>query len=160
MNHIKTISSILLMLFMVLMMVMLFLFRDSIIGFTSKGFQGQMAPEDHSLFTDSVNQMYNYTNGSETFNFTLFEFHANGCISCRKMKKVLAGIQDTHSKQIKVVTMNMTTPKGLQWGKFFGVVMIPTQIILDKSGKEIFRNTGFISKEDLLSRFEINNIIL
>jgi len=34
------------------------------------------------------------------------------------------------------------------------VEMIPTQIFLDASGKELFRHTGFFGKEDILAKWK------
>jgi thioredoxin 1 len=35
----------------------------------------------------------------------------------------------------------------------YGVQMIPTQIFYDANGKELFRRSGFIGKEDILARW-------
>lgn len=33
--------------------------------------------------------------------------------------------------------------------KYFGVAAIPTQVLLDKEGKEFFRHSGYYSTEEL-----------
>jgi thioredoxin 1 len=35
----------------------------------------------------------------------------------------------------------------------YDVMIIPTQILYDASGTELFRHEGFISKEDILAKF-------
>lgn len=37
--------------------------------------------------------------------------------------------------------------------KKYGVQMIPTQIFYDTEGQELFRRTGFIGKEDILTQW-------
>jgi thioredoxin 1 len=36
----------------------------------------------------------------------------------------------------------------------YGVRLIPTQIFLDKDGKEVFRHEGFFPKEDIVKVFK------
>ena len=38
--------------------------------------------------------------------------------------------------------------------KPFGIKLIPTQVFLDASGKELWRHEGFISKEDILAKWK------
>ena len=38
--------------------------------------------------------------------------------------------------------------------KKYDVEMIPTQIFFDADGKELFRHTGFFSKEDILAKWK------
>ena len=44
-------------------------------------------------------------------------------------------------------------PQNQQLMKFFGVSAIPTQILLDKTGVEYFRHSGYISFDDLNKQF-------
>ena len=37
--------------------------------------------------------------------------------------------------------------------KYYGIAVIPTQVLLDKQGKEFFRHSGFISTGDLETHF-------
>ena len=39
-------------------------------------------------------------------------------------------------------------------GKQFGIRVIPTQIFYDAAGKELWRHEGFISKADILAKWE------
>jgi thioredoxin 1 len=38
--------------------------------------------------------------------------------------------------------------------KYYGIAAIPTQVLLDKTGKEFFRHTGYLSTKELISHFE------
>lgn len=41
-----------------------------------------------------------------------------------------------------------------EWTTYFGIATIPTQIISDNNGHEVFRHTCFISAEDLRAVFK------
>ena len=137
------------MILMIAFVVSLFMLKDSLITFASKGMQHQLTPISQKIFADSIDQLYNYKKAGHHFQFTLLEFSGAGCSVCRKMQVELDELGQTHGQHVNIVFKQMTSPNGLQWGKYFGVVMIPTQIIMDNTGKEIFRNAGYISKEDL-----------
>lgn len=154
-NHrYKNLFAWIIMSLMMVLMIALFVFKDSLINYASKGMQHQITPISKGIFADSVAQLYNYTNTDKNYQYTLLEFNGAGCNVCRKMEKELDELNKTHGRRINIVIYQMTRPNGLQWGKYYGVVMIPTQIILDHTGKEIFRDTGFMSKEDLLKQME------
>jgi len=36
----------------------------------------------------------------------------------------------------------------------YGISLIPTQIFLDSSGKELFRHEGFLSEEDIVKKWK------
>ena len=38
-------------------------------------------------------------------------------------------------------------------GDQFGLKMIPTQILYDASGKEVFRHIGYFSHDDILAKY-------
>ena len=39
-------------------------------------------------------------------------------------------------------------------GKAFGIHLIPTQIFFDATGQELFRHEGYMSREDILSKWK------
>nr|NQU90322.1 thioredoxin family protein [Bacteroidota bacterium] len=153
-EKIKKIFKSVFILLVVSIIVALFVFRDALTDYASKGLQNQITPISKMIFADSITQMFDYSGNGKHFNYTLLEFGAKNCVSCRKMEKVLEEIRNTQSSKINVVFYNMTLTQGLQWGKYFGVVMIPTQIILDRKGNEVFRNTGYIPADELLLHLE------
>ena len=70
------------------------------------------------------------------------------------MERVMEDIQTTYGKRDKVRFMNVSKQETQEWTKYFGIAAIPTQIILDNNGHEIFRHTGLISAEDLGTVFK------
>jgi len=137
-----------------LLIILLFLLKESLTDFTSRGMQRQITPISAGIFADSTDYLYNYKKSGKGHKYTLLEFSGAGCAVCRRMEKVLTELNESHGREINIVFYEMTKPNGLQWGKYFGVVMIPTQVILNNEGKELFRSTGFISKDDILEKIQ------
>ena len=70
------------------------------------------------------------------------------------MERVMEDNRTTYGKRVKVRFMNVSKQETQEWTKYFGIAAIPTQIILDNNGHEIFRHTGLISAEDLGTVFK------
>jgi thioredoxin 1 len=100
--------------------------------------------------TDSLQNQYNYEAKGLTYQYTFLEFGAKGCSGCRHMEPILAEIKKEYPDKINVIFHNLTTPEGLKHSKAFRMLMIPSQVILNRQGKEIFRHTGTIEKDELL----------
>lgn len=58
-------------------------------------------------------------------------------------------MQSKYPGRVNVVFMNILKPESQNLMKLYGIVAIPTQVILDKNGKEFFRHTGYISTQEL-----------
>jgi thiol-disulfide isomerase/thioredoxin len=101
--------------------------------------------------TDSLHNLFNYETKGLTYRYTFLEFGAVGCSSCRHMEPILAAIRKEYPSKINVIFHNLLTEQGLIHSKAFGVLMIPTQVILNRKGIEIFRHTGTIEKDELLN---------
>lgn len=72
----------------------------------------------------------------------LVDFYANWCGPC----KMLAPILEKVDSNLKVVKVDVDAFEKL--AKEYGIMSIPT-LILFENGKEIKRNIGFISKEQI-----------
>lgn len=49
--------------------------------------------------------------------------------------------------------LNVLKPENQDLMKYYGVATIPTQILLDQTGQEFFRHSGYYSTEDLEKQF-------
>ena len=47
--------------------------------------------------------------------------------------------------------MLVTDREGRKIAKYFDLFAIPTQVLLDENGEELYRHTGFLSKEELMA---------
>jgi len=70
-----------------------------------------------------------------------------GCIPCEQMKPVMQKLRDTYQGKLEVIFIDVREDHDT--GRQFGVHMIPTQVFLDKSGKEFHRHIGFYSYEEI-----------
>ncbi len=101
-----------------------------------------------------VDSAYNYRNSKEHYQITFLEFGATGCSACRKMEKVMEEVRSKYPSEIKVQFLDVLLPANQDMMKYFGVAAIPTQVLLDVSGKEVFRHTGYFSFNDLVNEFQ------
>lgn len=78
------------------------------------------------------------------------EFGANACIACREMKPVLSGPAASHGDRITVLDVDVL--KERQYLKAYQIRLMPTQVFFDAQGREVGRNMGKMSREDILKR--------
>ena len=65
----------------------------------------------------------------------------------------MSDIRAKYPNRVRVVFLNELLPENHGLMKYYGIAVIPTQVLLDKKGKEYFRHTGFYSKEELEVNF-------
>jgi len=81
---------------------------------------------------------------------TFLELGSKGCIPCDKMQPIMEEIEKEYQGQVEVIFHDVKTPAGKPYIKEFGIRAIPTQVFLDKDGKEYFRHLGFFPKEEVV----------
>lgn len=95
---------------------------------------------------------------SETI-VTFIELGSVRCIPCKKMQPIIKEIEEKYSeKGVKVVFYDVWTEAGAPYAQQYKIMAIPTQIFLDKDGKEYFRHMGFFPKEEILKIFKMKGI--
>ena len=77
----------------------------------------------------------------------MLELGSVGCIPCEQMKPVMQKLRDTYQGKLDVIFIDVREDN--KTGRRFGVRMIPTQVFLDKTGKEFHRHIGFYSYEEI-----------
>ena len=82
----------------------------------------------------------------------LLDLGADKCIPCKKMAAVLEELREQYQGRLDVVFIDVW--KNPDSAAKYGVEMIPTQIFFDAAGKERFRHVGFISKDEILSKWK------
>ena len=115
---------------------------------------------DFTNFTmaDSVLLLYDYSKQNTTFELSFLEFGSTGCRECKMMEKVIAEVKGNFANRINVVFYNVTKKENKRISKYFGIQMIPVQILLNKSGKEVFRHIGYYSYNELCIEFSKHGI--
>jgi thioredoxin 1 len=81
---------------------------------------------------------------------TFVELGSVKCIPCKKMQPVMKAIEKEYGDQVKVVFHDVWTSEGKPYAKKYKIRLIPTQVFLDKDGKEYFRHVGFFPKEEVV----------
>jgi len=80
---------------------------------------------------------------------TFVELGSVKCIPCRRMQPVMASIEKKYAEQIKVVFYDVWKPEQQEYAERYGIKLIPTQVFLDKDGKEFFRHEGFFPEGEI-----------
>ena len=77
------------------------------------------------------------------FLVTFVELGSVKCIPCKAMQPVMKSIERKYADQIKVVFYDVWKEEQKKYADQYGIKLIPTQVFLDKNGKEFFRHEGF-----------------
>ena len=81
---------------------------------------------------------------------TFVELGSVRCIPCKKMQPIMKEIEQEYAGSVKVVFYDVWTEAGKPYSKTYGIRVIPTQVFLDKDGKEYFRHEGYFPKDELI----------
>ena len=82
----------------------------------------------------------------------LYEFGAKYCIPCKEMQKVMADLKPQYSDQVELRMVYADEEKPLF--EQYKIVLIPTQVFLDASGKEVDRHMGALSQEEVVKKLK------
>jgi thioredoxin 1 len=83
---------------------------------------------------------------------TILEFGRETCPICKRMEQVMARLKKDYGAQVQVRLLYVEKHEHLY--RRYGIVIIPTQVFLDASGKEVFRHEGEISREGLVKKLK------
>ncbi len=86
----------------------------------------------------------------------MLELGSVGCIPCEQMKPVMQKLRDTYPGKLEVIFVDVRVDN--KTGRRFGVYAIPTQVFLDKSGKEFHRHAGFYAYEEIAPILKKNGL--
>lgn len=89
---------------------------------------------------------------------TFIELGSVKCVPCRKMQPIMDEIEEEYPNQVKVVFYDVWTEQGRPYAKEYGIRVIPTQVFLDKNGKEYYRHEGFFPKEELVKVLKMQGV--
>lgn len=82
----------------------------------------------------------------------LLDLGADKCVPCKMMAPVLADLKTHYAGRMTVEFIDIW--KDPAAGEKYGVEMIPTQIFFNAEGRELFRHTGFLAREDILAKWK------
>lgn len=78
----------------------------------------------------------------------MLELGSVGCIPCEQMKPVMKKLSANYRGKLEVFFVDVR--RDGETARKFGVYVIPTQVFLDKYGKEFHRHVGFYAYEEIV----------
>jgi thioredoxin 1 len=84
---------------------------------------------------------------------TLIDMGSTECIPCKMMAPMLEGMKKEFAGKLVVNFVDVGKKDNLALATQYGIKLIPTQILLDAQGKELWRHEGFISRYGILDKF-------
>lgn len=92
------------------------------------------------------------------YKVTFVELGSVKCIPCQKMQTVMKAIEEKYGDQVKIEFHDVWTPKGKPFAEQYKINLIPTQVFLDKEGKEFYRHEGFFSEEEVVKVLQTKGV--
>jgi thioredoxin 1 len=80
--------------------------------------------------------------------FVMLELGSVGCIPCDQMKSVMSKLSSTYKDKLEVIFVDVR--KDTEPARRFRVFVIPTQVFLDRNGKEFHRHVGYYDYESII----------
>ena len=148
----KHILNLFALVLIVLFFIFLFVFKEKLNSVASKAILTQADVGITISGSAYVDSLFNYQKNNSDYQTTFLEFGSTGCVACKRMETVLDEISKKYPLTVNVVFLNVTIPENQNLMKYFGIAAIPTQVLLDKRGKEFFRHSGFYSTKNLSNK--------
>jgi thioredoxin 1 len=87
----------------------------------------------------------------------IYDFGRGMCYSCIEMGKILDSVKGKYGNQVEIRLIMAENDEAMF--KQYKVMLIPTQVFLDASGKEVFRHIGLYPEKDLVAKLKDLNFI-
>jgi thioredoxin 1 len=81
---------------------------------------------------------------------TLVDFGSTGCLPCDMMTPILESLKKKYSGKLNILFVHVGKEQILV--ARYGIQTIPVQVFFDRSGKEVFRHTGFFAQAEIESK--------
>jgi thioredoxin 1 len=88
----------------------------------------------------------------------ILELGSMRCQACLEMAKVLDALRASQGARLQVDFIDVFEEPAA--ADRYKIALIPTQILYDGAGKEIFRHQGFLSQDDILAKFRERGVKL
>ncbi len=82
----------------------------------------------------------------------LADFGRGTCIPCKMMQPILEKMQKEYAGKAEILIIDVGEYASL--ARKYKIMMIPTQIFFDASGKEVFRHQGFMPEQDIVAQLK------
>ena len=99
----------------------------------------------HSSYAGGIDDVLN--SAKREGKLVMLEVGSEDCVPCEKMKPVIEKLKTNYKGKLEVIFVDFQKDRDISWR--FGVVVIPTQVFLDKNGREFNRHNGFYDYWDI-----------
>lgn len=89
---------------------------------------------------------------------TFVELGSVNCIPCKAMQPVMKSVEEKYGGQVKVLFYDVWKQEQAHYGQEFNIRLIPTQVFLDKSGKELMRHEGYFPEKEIDAFLQSNGL--
>lgn len=134
--------------------IALIVLRPKLVEIMSGLQQKQLSTGQTSEIETRINELYNYSENGAKYTYTFLEFGSTSCSACKNMQGVMEQIRNKYPDSVNVVFINVMDKATKEWLNYYGIATIPSQVLLDRNGKEFFRHSGYISEQDLSKQFK------
>lgn len=138
----------------ILMFFSLMIFHKDIATYISQSKIEQLSDNSKKSISDTIAQKYNYHHNGKSYDYTFIDLVPRLSL-LPPNEEVMTKIKAEYKGKVNVVFMNLMEPESKRFFEYYGVATIPTQVLLDKKGKEFFRHTGFYSADELSAHFTV-----
>ena len=80
---------------------------------------------------------------------TFVELGSVNCIPCRAMQPVMKSVEQKYGGHVKVIFYDVRTEEQAHYGQEYNIRLIPTQVFLDRNGKELMRHEGYFPENQI-----------
>ncbi len=80
---------------------------------------------------------------------TFVELGSVRCIPCKAMQPVMKSIEKKYGSQVKIIFYDVWKQDQAHYAQAYGIRLIPTQVFLDRKGKELMRHEGFLPEKEI-----------
>jgi thioredoxin 1 len=80
---------------------------------------------------------------------TFVELGSVNCIPCRAMQPIMKSVEAKYGGRVKVVFYDVWKQEQAHFAQDYNIRVIPTQVFLDKAGKELMRHEGFFPENQI-----------
>ncbi|MFZ5950113.1 MAG: thioredoxin family protein [Candidatus Rifleibacteriota bacterium] len=84
----------------------------------------------------------------------MVDFGSKQCKACKAMEAVLEACIEKHSDKFKTEFIDVWLQENQALAQANQIQTIPTQIFFNEEDKELFRNTGFLSEDEILAKWK------
>jgi thioredoxin 1 len=84
------------------------------------------------------------------YSVTFVELGSVNCVPCKMMQPVMKDIENKYQGQVKVIFYDVWKEENRLYAEKYKIRAIPTQVFLDKNGREFFRHEGFYPTEEII----------